>query len=84
VKVASGGYMTKRVIGRKDPKRRMIAKRAARKGRAARMRAARNPRSKMKRQRTLAVRKRMVGPSRPRRPRAGARPRVARRTYRRR
>ena len=77
VKVAGGGYMTKRVIGRKDPRRSAIAKRAARKGKANRMRAMRNPRSKMKRQRTLAARKRMMGPAR--RPRRGGTPRTVRR-----
>jgi len=61
VKVAGGGRITKRKFGRKDPRRSMIAKRSARKGRAARMRAMRNPRSKMKRKRTMAARKRMFG-----------------------
>jgi len=63
VKVAGGGYMTKRKIGRKDPRRSMIAKRSARKGRAKRMAAMRNPRSKMKRRRTMAARSRLLGAS---------------------
>lgn len=74
VRVAGGGFMTKRTFGRKDPRRSMIAKRSARKGRAKRMAAMRNPRSKMKRRRTMAARKRLGGSRRPRR-RAVSRPR---------
>jgi hypothetical protein len=77
VKVAGGGYMTKRVIGRKDPRRSRSAKRAALKGKAKRRMALRNPRSRMKRARTLAARKRLMGNKTTRRPkrRVGPTPR---------
>jgi len=97
-RVGSGGIIRTKIRGRKDPRRRIAARRGAMKGRAARARAARNPRSKMQRKRTMATRNRMgIRPlgnkvrrpkrqSRPklRRPRAGSRPRTARRSFRRR
>ncbi len=53
-----GGKALISVQGRVDPRRRIAARKAARKGKAARMRAARNPQSKMKRRRTMMARRR--------------------------
>lgn len=59
-----GRKMLLRKTGPVSQKRRLAAKKAARKGRAARMRAARNPMSKRKRARTMMDRKRLFGGSR--------------------
>jgi len=80
-KLPGGGKMLIRRTGPVSIKRRMAAKKAARKGRAARLRASRNPRSKMKRKRTMAARKRLLGNRRKssRRPRIRFSPRRRRR-----
>jgi hypothetical protein len=64
VKVAGGGYMTKRRIGRPNPRRSQIARRAAMKGKSKRRIAARSMKSKIKRRRTLQARKQLMGGAR--------------------
>jgi hypothetical protein len=71
-----GVNITVRKIGRKDPRRSQIMKMAARKGRAKRAAAMRNPRTKAKQKRARAILRRM----RPRKagarkPKRAARPR---------
>lgn len=64
VKVAGGGYMTKRKIGRPNPRRSQIAKRSAMKGKSKRRIAQRSMRSKLKRKRTMQARNRLMGGAR--------------------
>jgi hypothetical protein len=61
IKVAGGGFYTKRKIGRPNPRRSQIAKRAAMKGKSKRKIAARSMKSKIKRRRTLKARKSLMG-----------------------
>lgn len=61
IRVAGGGYFTKRKIGRPNPRRSQIAKRAAMKGKSKRKIAARSMKSKIKRRRTLKARKSLMG-----------------------
>lgn len=61
VKVAGGGFMTKRRIGRPNPRRSQIAKRAAMKGKSKRKIAARSMKTRIKRRRTLKARKQLMG-----------------------
>lgn len=92
IKVAGGGYYTKRKIGRPNPRRSQIAKRAAMKGKSKRKIAARSMKSKIKRRRTLKARKSLMGGGAKRGahgakrhagPRRTARPKVRRPTMRR-
>jgi hypothetical protein len=64
VKVAGGGFMTKRKIGRPNPRRSQIARRAAMKGKSKRRIAARSMKSRIKRRRTLQARKQLMGGAR--------------------
>ena len=57
--VPGAGRRKVRSVGRKDPKRQIAGRIAARKGRSKRMMAQRNPKTKMKRKRTMAFVNRM-------------------------